>query len=105
MRAFSALFLSLVLASAARGESAAELDADKAHALPVATLDCRTLLQAGGEERDLLLALFHGYVAGKAGAAEMDTVKMSFTTDRVIDHCIDNPDDSVLAAFAASSEP
>lgn len=105
MRTFLALALTFALAPAAHGESTTELDADTAHALPVTTLDCRTLLQAGGEERDLLLALFHGYVAGKAGASEMDTVKMSFTTDRVIDHCIDKPDDSVLAAFAASSEP
>ena len=38
------------------------------------------------------------YGLDKAGAAEMDTVKMSFTTDRVIDHCIDKPDSADLRA-------
>lgn len=73
-----------------------------ARSLSITSLSCRALLQAGGGDRDLLLALLHGYVAGKAGKGELDTVKMSFVTDSVVDHCIDKPKDPVLAAFAAA---
>jgi hypothetical protein len=72
--------------------------------LSIGNMTCRSLLQASGTQRDLLLALFHGYVAGKQGTPELDTVRMSFLTDAVVDHCIDNPDDRVLAAFAASAK-
>lgn len=75
--------------------------AEDARALPVTTLTCRSLLQASGDERDLLLAIFHGYVAGKRGDATMDTVKMAFATDDVVAHCIDKPDATVLDAFNA----
>lgn len=72
--------------------------------LSISTMTCQELLQAGGEDRNLLLALFHGYVAGKADKSTLDTVKMSFATDAVIDHCIEKPSDPLLAAFAAAGE-
>jgi HdeA/HdeB family len=75
---------------------------EEARSLPVTTLTCRSLLQASGDERDLLLAVFHGYVAGKRGDPSMDTVKMSFQTDDIISYCIDKPDARVLDAFTAA---
>ena len=83
------------------GTEAAEPTDAIARQLPISTLTCRELLQASGQNRDLLLALFHGYVAGKSGAQALDTVDMSFVTDAVVDHCIDKPSDPLLAAFAA----
>lgn len=77
---------------------------EQARSLPIATLTCRDLLQASGQKRDLLLALMHGYVAGKKGLQTMDTVEMSFVTDMVVDHCIEAPSDRLLAAFAATEK-
>jgi hypothetical protein len=97
--------LILTAAIPASAEAPAEPAADAAaRELPITTMTCRQLLQAGGESRDLLLALFHGYMAGKNGATRLDTVDMSFATDAVIDHCIDKPADPVLAAFAAAGK-
>ncbi len=73
--------------------------------LPVATLTCRELLQANGQERDLLLAMMHGYMAGKRGLQSVDTVEMSFVTDMVIDHCIQAPSDRLVHAFDATEKP
>lgn len=77
---------------------------DQARTLPIAALTCRDLLQASGQKRDLLLALMHGYVAGKKGLQSVDTVDMSFATDKVVDHCIEAPSDRLLAAFAATGK-
>jgi hypothetical protein len=83
---------------------AADPPSEAVRQLPITTMTCQQLLQAGGDDRNLLLALFHGYVAGKADKAALDTVKMSFATDAVIDHCIEKPSDPLLAAFAAAGE-
>lgn len=94
-----------ITAVPAMAESPSQEAADAAvRELPINTTSCRQLLQASGQSRDLLLALFHGYVAGKNGVAKLDTVDMSFATDAVIDHCIDKPGDSLLAAFAAAGK-
>lgn len=92
------------LAAGAQERAQATADNEAARTLPVATLTCRDLLQASGQQRDLLLALMHGYVAGKKGLQSVDTVDMSFATDRVVDHCIEAPSDRLLAAFAATEK-
>lgn len=94
-----------MMCSQAFAESpAAEAPSEASRQMPITTMTCRQMLQASGADRDLLLALFHGYVAGKAGKASLDTVNMSFATDTVVDHCIDKPNDPLLAAFAAADE-
>lgn len=100
----AALLLALVALPLAAQAPADAAPSAEVRELPISTMTCRQLLQASGDDRDLLLALFHGYVAGKAGKTSMDTVKMSFATDAVVDHCIDKPGDPVLAAFAAAGE-
>jgi hypothetical protein len=62
-------------------------------------LDCRTLLRIGGDERSYTLLYMHGFVSGKTGQLRLDVQTMSEVTDRVIDHCIDNPSDKLLPVF------
>ena len=105
IRSLTAALMFAVIALPALAQAPAdEAQAEEVRQLPITTLTCRQLLQANGADRDLLLALFHGYVAGKAGTATLDTVKMSFATDAVVDHCIEKPNDPLLAAFAAAGE-
>lgn len=102
-RIAAVLLLGLLALPEVRAESRDEpLDDPSVRTLSLSSLSCRALLQAGGADRDLLMALLHGYVAGKADKATLDTVSMSFVTDAVVDHCIDKPNDPVLAAFAAA---
>jgi hypothetical protein len=67
--------------------------------LDVSKIDCRTLLQMGGEDRSATLAFFHGLVHGKNNQMMINKVALSETTDKVVDHCIDNPQDTLLSAF------
>lgn len=99
------LALATTASPIASAQQRAEAPADdQARMLPIAALTCRDLLQASGQKRDLLLALVHGYVAGKKGQQSIDTVDMSFVTDMVVDHCIETPSDRLLAAFAATEK-
>lgn len=81
----------------------AEQDAPEpaAPTLDIEGMTCRYLLTAGGTERDLLMAFFHGYFAGKAGPdAEHDVEKMADRTDAVVAWCVDNPGATLVRAFA-----
>jgi hypothetical protein len=62
-------------------------------------LDCRTLLRISGDDRSYTLLYLHGFVSGKTGLLRLDVQTMSEVTDRVIDHCIDNPSDKLLPVF------
>lgn len=74
-------------------------------AAPVFDFDgmtCRELLQSSGAERDLLLAMHHGYHAGKAGISKPEIAKLTEATDKVVDFCIDNPAKTISASFKAA---
>lgn len=68
--------------------------------LDIEGMTCRYLLVAGGDERDLLLSFFHGYMAGKAGPnAIHDVERMARHTDEVIGWCVGNPAETLVRAF------
>lgn len=96
--------IAALLLSATLPLSAAESATEAAPSLDVAAMTCRTLLQSGGNERDLLLAFLHGYVAGKAGNPAPGLDAMSTLTDQVIDRCIDKPAQPVLDAFKGDAK-
>lgn len=92
----------LVAASplAALAQEATPTPAPAAPSLDIEAMTCRYLLTAGGDERDLLLAFFHGYFAGKAGPdAVHDVDKMAERTDAVLEWCVDNPSATLVRAF------
>ncbi len=62
-------------------------------------LNCRTLLKAEGEERSNIIIFMHGYVSGQNGEKLIDAPDLAGVTEKVIDGCIDNPDQLVLATF------
>jgi hypothetical protein len=62
-------------------------------------LDCRTLLRLGGDERAYTLLYLHGFVSGRTNLMLLPTDELAAATDRVIDHCIDAPNDKLLQVF------
>jgi hypothetical protein len=60
---------------------------------------CKDVMRLSGQDRDVALALAHGYVLGKKGTTKFEIDRLALITDKFIDHCLDNPKDNALAAF------
>jgi len=76
-------------------QSADEENAD----VNLETLDCRALLKMDGDDREFTLVFFHGLISGRQGTMVFQAQPLAEATDRVLDQCIDNPDETLLAVF------
>jgi hypothetical protein len=63
------------------------------------SITCRSLLKQGDRDREATIAYFHGFMSGKNNELTADTLALGETSDQIIEHCIDNPDDSLLQVF------
>lgn len=63
------------------------------------SITCRSLLKQVDTDREATVAYFHGFMSGKNNELTADTLALGETSDQIIDHCIDNPDDSLLQVF------
>ncbi len=63
------------------------------------TVNCRDLLKLGDSDREATIAYFHGFLSGKNNDLVVDVVKVSDASDKALDHCIDNPNDSLISVF------
>jgi DUF1009 family protein len=63
------------------------------------TIDCRTLLQMDGDDKDSTILFFHGYMTAKNNETAILVDKLGEATDNVVNYCIDNPDDTLLNTF------
>jgi hypothetical protein len=62
-------------------------------------LDCRTLLRLGGDERAFTILYMHGFISGKTNQLLLPADELAATTDKIVDHCIDKPNDKLLPVF------
>ena len=60
---------------------------------------CREMLQMSGDSRDFTMIFMHGFMSGKKNELLFDAPALTAATDVAVDHCIDNPDDTLLSAF------
>jgi hypothetical protein len=63
------------------------------------TLDCRTMLSMKSEDRDFTLVFYHGIVSGRHNKLIFKGDVLAGATDRILNHCIDNPDEKLLGVF------
>ncbi len=63
------------------------------------TLACRYLFKLDDSEKQATMAYYHGFISGKKNESIVDVARLGNVSDRVIDHCIDNPNDSLLTVF------
>jgi len=60
---------------------------------------CKDIMRLSGVDRDVALALAHGYVLGKKGTTKFEVDALAQITEKFIDYCLDNPKENALAAF------
>jgi hypothetical protein len=60
---------------------------------------CKDMMRLSGVDRDVAMALAHGYVLGKKGTTKFEIDKLTQVSEKFFDHCLDNPKDNALAAF------
>jgi hypothetical protein len=88
--------LSLATASASSSEPVAPKD--------LGGYTCKEIMRLSGEDRDIAVALAHGYVMGKKNTTLFETDAMARTTDNFINDCLDHPTENALAVFERSSK-
>ena len=62
-------------------------------------ITCREMLKMGGSERDFTMIFMHGFMSGKKAQLVFEPGPLAEASDMVLDHCISNPDDMVMAVF------
>ena len=72
---------------------------DDTSTVELKTLACRRLLKLNDSEKEAAIMFLHGYISGKKSELTVDVPALSEVSDKVIDHCIDNPNDVLLSVF------
>lgn len=60
---------------------------------------CKDIMRLSGDDREVALALAHGYVLGKKGTTQYEIEVLAGITDRFIDYCLDHPAENALESF------
>ncbi|TVQ45819.1 MAG: hypothetical protein EA365_07100 [Gloeocapsa sp. DLM2.Bin57] len=71
--------------------------------IDIETMDCRTMLQMGGDDRESVIIFYHGYITAHNNATTINVLNLGQLTDQVINSCIDNPDETILNTFKQHS--
>ena len=68
------------------------------------TMTCREMLKSEYEDRANTLIFMHGYLSGKKGETTVNASVLADVTDRILDTCIDNPEETLLSVFEESRQ-
>jgi hypothetical protein len=96
---FSVGAVAAVAALSLAGPNALAADPPSQNAKDLASFSCKEVMRLNGQDRDVALALAHGYVLGKKGTTKYEIDKLAQVTDKFIDFCLDNPKANALEAF------
>lgn len=78
--------------------------AQDAESVDIAAVTCREYLKLDGDARSDVGLFMHGFIAGKANETTFDVPAKAALSDRVLDHCIDNPQETLMGAFEAAQK-
>jgi len=65
----------------------------------IQTIDCRAMLKMEHSEQDFTLVYLHGFINGTKNEMVFDGPALRAATEKIFDHCIDNPEDNLLKVF------
>ena len=65
----------------------------------LSSFQCKDMMRLSGEDRQIALALVHGYALGKKGTTQYDVERLSQITDQFVDYCLDHPAENALKSF------
>ena len=60
---------------------------------------CKDVMILSGEDREIAIALAHGYVLGKKNTTRYVPEVLGVATDNFMDYCLDHPADNALEVF------
>ena len=60
---------------------------------------CKDVMRMSGQEREIAIALAHGYVLGKKGTTQYVIRTLAQITDEFMDYCLDHPTANALQTF------
>jgi hypothetical protein len=60
---------------------------------------CKDVMLLSGEDRDIALALLHGFRLGEKKTTQFVTEVLAKDTDEYLNYCLDNPNANALDAF------
>jgi hypothetical protein len=60
---------------------------------------CKDVMLLSGDDRDIALALLHGFRLGEKKTTQFVTEVLAEDTDKYMNYCLDNPKENALAAF------
>ena len=75
------------------------LAAEQSQKKDLGNFTCKEVMRLSGQDRDVALALAHGYVLGKKGTPKYDVDVLSEITDKLLGYCLDNPKANALSSF------
>ena len=90
-----AVALTIVPVSAEEGKSGE-------NTIHIGKMTCKELMGGNDTDREVGIAFYHGYLAGKKGSQTIDLPTASALSDRVKDYCLSNPTSTVMDAFTKS---
>ncbi len=60
---------------------------------------CKDVMRMSGQDREVAVALAHGYVLGKKGTTQYVIQTLAQITDQFFDYCLDHPTENALQSF------
>jgi len=67
--------------------------------IDIGKLTCKEMMGGNDTDREIVVAFFHGFMAGKKNVQVIDLPKASAISDWVKDYCLSNPTSTVMDAF------
>ena len=61
---------------------------------------CKDVMRMSGDDRVVATSVLHGYTLGKKGTTKYVVADLTRITDAFVEHCLSNPNDKALQAFA-----
>jgi hypothetical protein len=72
--------------------------------LDIGKLTCKELMRGNDSDRDVGIAFYHGFLAGKTNSQVINIHDTGAKTERVTDYCLSNPTSTVMDAFTKSAK-
>ncbi len=94
-------WLGIALATAA---SAAIAEEPIKSITDITAVTCKDVMSSDDRGRELSMAYMHGYLNGKAGNTSLELDRNAAITDKVRDHCLDNPTAKFVETFETVSK-
>ena len=82
----------------------AETMSSEKQVIDIVKMTCKELMSGNDTDREVGVAYYHGFLAGKANRHELDVYAAGALTDKVKDYCLSNPASTVMDAFATAQK-